>query len=91
LFERQKQGFGVPLGAWLRGPLKDWAAAFLDGSRLRAGGIWKPDAFVTAWDEHLKGTRDHSARLWPVLMFEAWAAGRASGAISRSRMAARDG
>ena len=43
LFERPKAGFSVPLGGWLRGPLREWAEALLDEHALRSGGLLTPD------------------------------------------------
>lgn len=72
LFERPKQGFGVPLAEWLRGPLKDWAGDFLQEDRLKRQGYLNPAEVGSAWDDHLKGHGMHEARLWTVLMFQAW-------------------
>lgn len=72
LIERPKAGFGIPLGDWLRGPLRQWADDLLDESLLKSGGFLSPDPICKQWKEHLKGNSDNSTRLWTVLMFQAW-------------------
>jgi asparagine synthase (glutamine-hydrolysing) len=72
LVDRPKTGFGVPVGDWLKRPLRDWAEDLLDPRRLRAEG-WFDEGLVTRrWQDHLSGTRDGTAALWAVLMFQAW-------------------
>ncbi|MAM00602.1 asparagine synthase (glutamine-hydrolyzing) [Hydrocarboniclastica marina] len=72
LIERPKSGFSVPLGNWLRGPLKNWAEALLEERRLEQEGYFYTAPVRNMWLDHLNGRRDHSTRLWSVLMFQAW-------------------
>ena len=72
LFERPKMGFAVPIGDWLRGPLRPWAEALLAPDRLRREGFLDPRQVGLAWTDHLAGRGGHEHRLWAVLMFGAW-------------------
>jgi asparagine synthase (glutamine-hydrolysing) len=78
LVERPKQGFAIPLDAWLRGGLRDWAESLLERRRLDALGL-RPEALRRHWQGHIKGRDNAGARLWSVLMLLAWQeeAGRA--------------
>lgn len=72
LIERPKAGFGIPVGEWLKGPLRPWAEDLLDPTRLRAEGFFQPAPIEQAWREHLGGRHDWTHRLWSVLMFQDW-------------------
>jgi asparagine synthase (glutamine-hydrolysing) len=72
LIERPKMGFSIPLGEWLRGPLRDWAETLLNEQRLREAGLLNHALVRRFWQEHIDGRRNWQYQLWNVLMLEAW-------------------
>jgi asparagine synthase (glutamine-hydrolysing) len=74
LIERPKAGFGIPVGDWLRGPLRPWAEELLRVDNLERDGLLGAPPIRKVWDEHLSGRRDWTHRLWTILMLQAWRA-----------------
>ena len=72
LFERPKHGFNIPIGPWLKGPLRDWAGDLLAEPRLRHDGLLDPAAVQACWREHQEGRQDRAGELWAILMAQAW-------------------
>ena len=72
LFERPKAGFSVPVGEWIKGPLRSWAEDLLARDRLNREGFFSGDMVHRRWQDHLQGRRDSTWSLWPILMFQAW-------------------
>ena len=69
---RRKQGFDVPLSAWLRGPLRDWAEALLAPAALACEPLLDAGHVRALWRDHLSGRADHGHALWALLMYRTW-------------------
>src|SRR5881409_291673 len=72
ILARRKQGFGVPIGQWLRGPLRCALQERLAPARVDRLGLFNPEATTRLMTEHLDGVQDHTKVLWALLMFDAW-------------------
>lgn len=72
LVDRPKAGFAVPVGTWIKGPLRDWAESLLQPNALATDGWFDAKMIGARWQAHLSGRQDSTAALWSVLMFQAW-------------------
>ncbi|MFA6002671.1 MAG: asparagine synthase (glutamine-hydrolyzing) [Elusimicrobiota bacterium] len=72
IFNRGKMGFGIPLGAWFRGPLKNYWEEHVLGTPALSRGVFQESALRRIWAEHQGRRRDHGYRLWALLMFSLW-------------------
>ncbi len=70
LLYRRKQGFAVPLAAWLRGPLRPMLTDALSSPVLLDAGLFRPGPLKALLEEHASGARDHSAALWSLLVLQ---------------------
>ena len=72
LIDRPKKGFSLPVGEWLRGPLREWAEELLDENRITNEGYLQTKVVRKTWEDHLSGQRDLRHHVWALLMFQAW-------------------
>jgi asparagine synthase (glutamine-hydrolysing) len=72
IIRRRRKGFGVPLGAWLRGPLEPIMSEKLDRQRIAKQGIFNPATVDLLVREHRDGYADRRKELWTLLMFQFW-------------------
>ena len=72
LIDRPKMGFGVPVGQWLRGPLRSWADELLDPALVKEQGLLDPAVVQQRWMTHRDGRADLTFQVWSLLMFQAW-------------------
>src|SRR3989475_5238929 len=72
IVQRRKQGLGVPIAAWLRGPLRDVMETRLAPARVRHRGLFDAATVARLVAEHLDGRRNHRKILWALMMLDAW-------------------
>jgi asparagine synthase (glutamine-hydrolysing) len=72
LIERPKMGFGIPLAAWLRGPLRAWSEDVLRGLDGAAGSLFDRAEVLRLWSEHQGGVRNWQVMLWNMLVLLTW-------------------
>lgn len=72
LVDRPKMGFSVPVDAWLRSPLRDWAQDYLAESRLQSEGFFDARVVSQTLEQHLRGAINVGGSIWTLLMFQLW-------------------
>ena len=72
LVDRPKQGFGMPVNDWLRGPLREWTEDLISTKNLPSDGLLNGDLVRKIWSEHLSGSRNWEYKIWPVVMWQQW-------------------
>ncbi|MBI3087403.1 MAG: asparagine synthase (glutamine-hydrolyzing) [Candidatus Omnitrophica bacterium] len=72
VLRHRKQGFAVPLAAWLRGPLQDWMRDLVGSPQARSRGLFEPRMVERLVEEHAAGRKDWSQQLWALMMLELW-------------------
>ncbi len=70
--DRPKKGFSIPLGTWLKGPLRSWAEDLLDPNIIKSQGYLNNSVVRKYWAELLEGNTNHSSKIWTILMWQAW-------------------
>jgi asparagine synthase (glutamine-hydrolysing) len=72
LIERPKIGFGIPIEAWLKGALRDWAEDLLSDQKLDQHGLFETEKVKFLWDSFLSGKKGLAFQIWPLLIFQSW-------------------
>ena len=73
MFDRPKQGFGIPIDAWLRGPLREWADQLLNDRSTAVSKLIDFSEILRIWKLHISGVESHGGRIWVILMLQSWA------------------
>lgn len=76
LFERPKQGFSIPIGKWLTGPLRDWAEPMFEPHRFSGSHLFDPIGARSAWNALCRGDARYTDTVWDFLVFQSWAESR---------------
>jgi asparagine synthase (glutamine-hydrolysing) len=71
IVHRRKRGLSVPIGRWLRGPLREWALAALGNQRLEQIGV-RPAVALELFSEHCRQQADHARALWTLIVLSEW-------------------
>ena len=72
LIERPKMGFGVPIGDWIKGSLREWSEHMLGNERIEEEGYFNAQEIDEMWQGHLSGRYNRTHELWNILMFQSW-------------------
>jgi asparagine synthase (glutamine-hydrolysing) len=72
ILSHRKQGFGSPMAAWLRGPLKGYIAGSLSKEKLATHGLFRPAVVESLLSEHMTRTESRERQLFTLLMFQKW-------------------
>ena len=70
IIERPKSGFTMPIGQWLKGPLKDWAEDLMDSEFISQQGYLDNKKVTKLWNQHLDGSNDNTNKIWTILMWQ---------------------
>tara|TARA_B100000315_G_C14170750_1_gene404423 strand:- start:262 stop:507 length:246 start_codon:yes stop_codon:yes gene_type:complete len=65
-------GFAIPIGDWIKGPMREWAEELIGNKRIEQEGYFKTDLVDEMWQQHLSGRYNRTHELWNILMFQSW-------------------
>ena len=72
ILSRPKKGFGIPVAAWIRGPLRPLFEELFSDRELGASGLFEPRYAQAMLQRHLRGEADLRKPLWTLAMFQLW-------------------
>ena len=72
LFNRPKQGFGIPFSIWIKDELLDWTESMLDASIINKHNLFDKDVVKKCWEDHKKNKSDNFYKLWSIIQFNHW-------------------
>jgi asparagine synthase (glutamine-hydrolysing) len=72
ILNRRKMGFGVPVGKWFRGELKDYMRETLLSQSCLSRGYFRPGSLKGLVEDHVSGKKDFTFQLWALLNLELW-------------------
>ncbi|HWL92413.1 MAG TPA: asparagine synthase (glutamine-hydrolyzing), partial [Phycisphaerae bacterium] len=90
LHNRPKKGFEVPVGTWLRGPLRGYAQELIDNDRCFFGSVLSKQGALRILSEHVSGRADHNFCLWALISLLAWQQIHAPGVAVSDKIRAQD-